>query len=440
VSLLLRIFISFWLASLLLALLLFLMQRYYGGEQVEQTQRILQARAETAALLWQEGGIKAVRHWLRRQPDRHRLALVNDKGESLLFRPLPRHLRRWLPRAMMPGVEHIRDRHLMLSVGLPDVTPKLYLVTEIDPGRLHGVPIWVRVLVAVFVFGLVSLLLARVLTHRVRPLRQAAQQMADGDLSVRVESRGKDEISALGADFNLMAERLNDLLQSQRQLIRDVSHELRSPLARLRVALELAERAEDRKKALKRIEKEADELERLVTELLSLARLESGQAGLERHSLRFDELIAKVVTDAQFEAEAEGKQVSYTTEPLTLEGDGVLLRSAVENVIRNAIRHTAPNSEVSVRLARDQEGCRVEVRDAGPGVEESQLESIFDSFTRTADARDRSSGGFGLGLAIARRAMQVHGGEVSARNLPQGGFEVVLRLPLTDQLNPAISS
>ena len=136
-SLLLRIFLSFWLASLLLALSLFLIQRYYGGEVVEQTQAVLGAQAETAALIWREGGIQAVRHWLRRQPDRHRLVLVNDKGESLLRRPLPRHLQQWLPKAVMPGVERIRERHLMLSVELPDVMPKLFLVTEIDPGRLH---------------------------------------------------------------------------------------------------------------------------------------------------------------------------------------------------------------------------------------------------------------------------------------------------------------
>jgi two-component system sensor histidine kinase CpxA len=254
--------------------------------------------------------------------------------------------------------------------------------------------------------------------------------MADGDLSGRVKIRGKDEISALGSDFNLMAERLNDLLQSQRQLVRDVSHELRSPLARLRVALELAERSEDRKKAMSRIETEADELERLVTELLSLARLESGQGGLERSSLRFDDLIGKVVTDAQFEAQADEKQVNYTAEAVTLVGDAVLLRSAVENVIRNAIHHTAVRSEVQVSLVRQQDSCLVRVRDAGPGVDESQLESMFDPFTRTTDARERGSGGFGLGLAIARQAMQIHGGDASARNHPEGGLEVSLRLPL----------
>jgi two-component system sensor histidine kinase CpxA len=429
-SLLLRIFLSFWLASLLLALSFFLIQRFYGGEVVEQTQALLNAQAETASVLWREGGIHALRRWLRKQPDRHRLVLVNHKGESLLQRPLPRHLKRWLPKAVMPGVERIRERHLMLSAELPDVTPKIFLVTEIDPGRLHAMPIWLRGLMAVAVFGLVSLLLARVLTRQVRPLREAAQRMADGDLSGRVKIKGRDEISALGADFNLMAERLNDLLQSQRQLVRDVSHELRSPLARLRVALELAERSQDRQKALSRIEKEADELERLVTELLSLARLESGQAGLERHTLRLDELIAKVVTDARFEAQAADKQVEYNAEAVTLVGDAVLLRSAVENVIRNAIHHTAKGSEVQVSLLRQQDNCLILVRDAGPGVDESQLESMFEPFTRTTDARERDSGGFGLGLAIAQRTMRIHGGDASARNHPEGGLEVSLQLPL----------
>jgi signal transduction histidine kinase len=320
----------------------------------------------------------------------------------------------------------------VLAVELPEVAPKRFLLTLIDLGRLHGMPIWARGLLVVLIFTLVSLLLARVLTRQMRPLRQAAQRMADGDLSGRIEIKGKDEISALGADFNLMAERLNDLLQSQRQLVRDVSHELRSPLARLRVALELAEREQDRKKALGRIEQEADELERLVTELLSLARLESGQAGLERQQLRLDELVQKVVTDAEFEAQAEQKGVSYSSQAVTLEGDAVLLRSAVENVVRNAIRHTPPGSEVKVSLARDQQGCEILVRDAGSGVETSQLESMFDPFTRTAEARERGSGGFGLGLAIARRAMLIHGGEARARNHPQGGLEVSLRLPLSD--------
>jgi signal transduction histidine kinase len=318
----------------------------------------------------------------------------------------------------------------MISAQLPGVTPALFLVTEVDPGRFQAMPFWVRALMTVLTIGLVSLLLARMLTRQVRPLRLAAQRMAEGDLNGRVELKGRDEISALGADFNLMAERLNDLLQSQRQLVRDVSHELRSPLARLRVALELAERSEDHKKALGRIEKEADELERLITELLSLARLESGQSGFERQHLRLDELISKVVKDADFEAQAHDKHVSYTPQEISVVGDGVLLRSAVENVVRNAVRHTPERSRVDVSLSAEDGICVIRVKDGGPGVPESQLQVMFEPFTRTAEARERGSGGFGLGLAIAQRAMQVHGGDATARNHPQGGLEVSLRMPV----------
>jgi two-component system sensor histidine kinase CpxA len=430
-SLLLRIFLSFWLAMLLLAGSFFVLQRFYGGEIVERAEAVLQAKAEAGAVIWREGGELALRRWLNQRPGNRRLALVDEAGETLLHRPLPPHLRRWLPRQVRPGIEPMHKGRLLLAAELPGVSPKRFLLTEIDSGRLHLIPFWLKGLMAIIIFALVSWLLARMLTRQMRPLRAAAQRMADGDLSGRVELKGRDEISALGADFNLMAERLNDLLQSQRQLVRDISHELRSPLARLRVALALAERAEDRTKALSRIEQEADELERLISELLSLARLESGQAGLERKSLRLDELVAGVVKDADFEAQAQDKEVSFSRQEVNLVGDPVLLRSAVENVVRNAVRHSPVGSGVSVSIIRESENCMVRVRDAGPGVPESQLEVIFDPFARAEEARERGAGGFGLGLAIARRAMLAHQGGTSARNHPDGGLEVSLWLPLS---------
>lgn len=429
-SLLLRIFLSFWLAMLLLAGSFFLLQRFYGGEVVEQAEALLQAKAEAAAVISLEGGEAALRRWLRKAPGNRRLVLVDEAGEPLQLKPLPPHLRRWLPRRIEPGIESMGRGHLLLAAELPGVSPRRFLLTEIEPGRLHLIPLWVRGVMAILIFALVSWLLARMLTRQIRPLRAAAQRMADGDLSGRVKTKGRDEISALGADFNLMAERLNDLLQSQRQLVRDISHELRSPLARLRVALALAERAEDRSKALSRIEQEADELERLIAELLSLARLESGQAGLERQPLQLDELVAGVVKDAAFEAQAEDKSVGFSPQAFELVGDPVLLRSAVENVVRNAVRHSPAGSGVSVSLLRESDNCVVRVRDAGPGVSESQLETIFDPFARVEEARERGSGGFGLGLAIARRAMQAHRGGAYARNHPDGGLEVSLWLPL----------
>lgn len=430
-SLHLRIFLSFWLAMLLLAGSFFVLQRIYGDELVEKADAVVQAKAEAASVLWQEGGLTAVQKWLEDTRDNRRHALVDKEGNPQLRKALPRSLRRVLPRDIEPGIKRLDRGHILLAARLPQVTPELYLVTDLHRGRLGRMPLWLRAIVAALVFGLVSLGLAHLLTRRVRPLRLAAQRLAEGDLSVRVDHKGTDEISALGADFNRMAERLNDLLQSQRRLVRDVSHELRSPLARLRIALELAERADDPRQALKQIEKEADELERLTTEVLSLARLESGQAMFERHTLRLDELVAKVVKDADFEAGANAKRIHFSPEPMEVDGDPVLLRSAVENVVRNAIRHTADRSGILVTMTKEDGQGVIRVCDAGPGLAESQLQVIFDPFSRTAESRDRSSGGFGLGLAIARRAMRAHGGDIEASNRPEGGLEVTLHLPLS---------
>jgi two-component system sensor histidine kinase CpxA len=428
-TLLLRIFLSFWLAMLLLAGAIFGLQRLYGGELLGQAEAVLQAKSDAAAVLWLEGGRRAVGRWLREADDNRRLVLVDEAGNPQLRFPVPPGLRRHLPRTISPGVEPLERGRVLLAAPLPGVDPGLFLVTDLHPGRLGRMPLWLGALVAAVVFGLVSLGLAHLLTRRVRPLRRATQRLAGGDLDVRVDDDGSDEIAALGADFNRMAERVQDLLQSQRRLVRDVSHELRSPLARLRIALELAERADNPRPTLRRIAKEADELERLTTEVLTLARLESGQAGLTRQPLQLDELLTRIVMDANFEAGARGRRVRLAAQPLSVIGDAVSLHSAIDNVVRNAVRHTAEQSTVSVSLDREGATAVIRVRDAGPGVPQPQLDSIFEPFARSADSRDRDSGGFGLGLAIARRAIRLHGGDAEARNHPDGGFEVTIRLP-----------
>lgn len=430
-SLFLRIFLSFWLAMLLLAGSFLFLQGIFGDERLERADAVLQARAGTASVLWRDGGATAVHSWLQRAPERRRLTLVDDAGNRAVPGLLPPPLREVLPREIKPGIERLGRGRMLLAAQLPDIEPRLYLVTEMHRGRLDRIPFWIRAVATILVFGLVSLALAHLLTRRLRPLRHAAQRMADGDLDVRVIQAGRDEIGALGDDFNLMAERLSDLLQAQRRLVRDVSHELRSPLARLRIALELAERSDDPRKAIGRIGKEADELERLTTEVLSLARLDSGQAGFDSRPLMLDELVARVVTDAEFEARASARSIRFSGEKTPVVGDAVLLRSAVENVLRNAIRYTPEGGEVAVTLGHENGMAVVRVCDAGPGLEESQLQTVFDPFSRAADARDRDSGGFGLGLAIARRAMRLHGGDIDARNRPEGGLEISLRLPLS---------
>jgi two-component system sensor histidine kinase CpxA len=266
-------------------------------------------------------------------------------------------------------------------------------------------------------------------------LRETTRRLGVGDLSARVGGRAvrrRDEIGALARDFDAMAERLEGLVGSQRRLLRDVSHELRSPLARLRVALELAR---DRAgagagEALDRIEHEAARLDELIGQLLLLERLEAGQPDVEAVAFDMSRLVGEVVDDASFEATPAGREVLFESgAAIATMGYPSLMRSALDIVIRNAIRHTPEGSPVEVALAADGGGISVTVRDFGPGVPDEHLESLFEPFSRVADARERSTGGVGLGLAITRRAIEIHGGSVVARNHPEGGLEVAIQLP-----------
>jgi two-component system sensor histidine kinase CpxA len=246
-----------------------------------------------------------------------------------------------------------------------------------------------------------------------------------------------DETAELGRDFDRMAARIEALLTTQRRLLRDISHELRSPLARLNVALGLArpKAGPEASPALDRIDREAQRLNDLIGQLLTLAALEGGGEMGKPTRVDLRELVCEVVGDADFEALSFNRSVRLEEEePLTVTGSAPLLRSAVENVVRNAIRFTAEGTSVEVRLSLREAPhgavARIAVRDHGPGVPEEALTSLFEPFYRVAEARDRQSGGAGIGLAITQRAVTLHNGTVRAANVPGGGLEVVLELPL----------
>ncbi|NOR52124.1 MAG: HAMP domain-containing protein [Gammaproteobacteria bacterium] len=433
-SLFLRIFLSFWFAAILLAVSFFLIGRYSGGEAIERTEAVLEAQAEVVASLRLEGGRRATMHWLFQQDQQQRPRLVDSDGQSPF--PPQRHRDPQRPKLqpygpVRPGIKRLKHGHVAVVVALPGVNPPLYLIKQIDPGQMHRLPMYLLPLIGIVIIGLVSLALAMALSRRIRHLRSAAQIIAEGDFSARVELTGRDEVSALAADFNLMAERISEMMVSQQQLVSDVSHELRSPLARLRIALELAERAEEPSPALARIAKEADELEQLVTDLLSLARIESGQSLLERQSVPLCKLLGNIVADASFEGEAHRRQVILEhCDEASVEGDPVLLHAAIENVVRNALRYTPEESTVVVRLQRDEQSLQITIDDQGPGVPEEALCRLFEPFARVAEARDRNSGGYGLGLAITGRTLTAHGGDARAENRPDGGLRVMLTLPL----------
>jgi two-component system OmpR family sensor kinase len=287
-----------------------------------------------------------------------------------------------------------------------------------------------------------SALFAWYLTRPIRHLRRAFAEVADGRLETRVAplmGRRADEIAGLGSDFDLMAERLQKLIASQRRLLHDVSHELRSPLARLQAAIGLARQSPERSAAmLERIEREAQRLDALVGEVLTLARLEAAGRETPAQSVDLGELMQQVVDDARFEARTIGRDVAFPVprHPRTVKhAHPDWLQRAFENVIRNAVRHTGEGTTVEVTLTDRSDGAAlVTVADRGPGVADAEIESIFEPFNR--GSRSTAGDGHGLGLAIARRALAAHGGTIAAANRPGGGLLVTMTLPAAGAAMP----
>ena len=276
-------------------------------------------------------------------------------------------------------------------------------------------------LLAVALVVMLCYALARHLTSPLRRLRVAVDRLGHGDLTARAEETRKDELGDLAASFNLMADHIQTLLAAERRLLFDISHELRSPLARLSVAVELARTDEAGASHLDRIQKEADRLNSLIRQMLEVTRTEGEPSRLKAEPLRLDELVSGLMDDCAIEAEAHGCGLDLeSTGEVTLDGDSELLRRAIENVMRNAIRYAPEESKVQVTLENGGGWAKICVRDYGPGVPEEALPRLFDPFYRVDQDRDRKSGGVGLGLAIARRAVELHKGKLKASNASPG--------------------
>jgi two-component system sensor histidine kinase CpxA len=285
--------------------------------------------------------------------------------------------------------------------------------------------------------GLVCVLLTRHITAPLFELRRGAEAIALGNLTARVSGtlrHRRDEIGDLGRDFDRMAERLESLVDSHRRLLRDVSHELRSPLSRLLVALGLARRAqaEEMPELLDRIGLEANRLDTLIGQLLTLSRIESGSHTAAATFIDLTALVHAVVTDADFEARAQSRRVGVTaSEECTVSGFEELLRSAVENVVRNAVRFTREGTSVDVSIRGERDRVVIRVRDRGPGVPEPMLAEMFLPFHRGQTIPGVPNDGSGLGLAIAQRAVAANGGTIRAMNAADGGLIVDIDIPQT---------
>ncbi len=441
-----KLFISYWVALILFAAgTLFAASVYlektraqhYADRNGRQNTQVEEARRAA-----DENGYAGLRRWAEENDNRELVPflVLNRDGQDILGRDVP-------PRVM----QHFH-RHLLLSPhsrnpALPSpplvrIDDQIYwLIPDFQAaslGRFVSRPrvLLVPLLLAALVGALVCGLLARYLAAPIERLRQATVKYAAGDFSHQVGptlGQRRDEIVDLAFAMDHMAKRLDTLIQSQRTLLRDVSHELRSPLARVQAALGLARQktGENGKKELDRIEQEADKLSELIGEILSFSRLDTGLSPLASDLIDLDQLLLEMIEDARLEANMLGCSIAVgQIESVRLTGDAALLHSAVENVLRNALRHTGTGTTVEVSLRKERSSdCTIDIRDHGPGIPADKLKDIFEPFVRLDEARSSHNGGSGLGLAIARRAVERHGGTIEAGNLATGGLRMRIHLP-----------
>jgi two-component system OmpR family sensor kinase len=452
-----RIFLAFFATLLAVALGAVAITSWHLDSQREAARNEVRLAVQAAAVALAEDGREGLAVWAGGRQASRRFLVVDDWGLELLGRPIP--------AAMMPALAGGRAEALS---GFPDVivrSPQRFPTLTSDDGerfRLLPLPAPQRrvgplampdvrlslMLMALAVTALASLWLARSITRPVLDLQRATETLAAGRLDARVPARTaarRDELGRLASAFDSMAARIGALLQSRERLLRDVSHEIRSPLARMRLATGLAAQGADPATQFARLDAEVGRLDALVSDLLDLSRLAPGAPPLAQETVELLPLMERVVADARFEAGSLDKRIEWAPPaavvgagPRTL-GDPHWITASIENVVRNALRHTPRGTAVTLRIETAQDGHALTVGDAGPGLPEDQLAQVFEPFHRVAADRDPHPEGAGLGLAIAARAMQAHGGRIEARNLPgatpagaPAGLEMRLWWPAAD--------
>lgn len=399
---------------------------------------------QEAADVLTTGGRDALEHWLRTAdlPDDVTIFVLDEQSQDILGRPLPDYLKEFVRTSVVgpPEMPDANYRPVRLAPHLvaPDGTHYAFLPL---PNRisLWGSPATTLglILAALLVIGSVAWFIARTFGRPIGELQSAVRELASGHLEARVPARitrRHDELGALASDFNSMADQIANLLSSRQQLMAELSHELRSPLARLQAALALAAHREQLGPAEReRIEQEMRRLDLVIGDLLRFSRLGTA-AAIQRRLLRLDQLIAELVSDEEIEAAAHACTLKVdAAHDLTVVGDPELLRSGLENILRNAIRYAPAGSTVDIDAYAAGGQVIVTIADRGPGVPVEYLQQIFEPYFRVpATCAGAASSGTGLGLAIARRVFEAHGGSVSANAREGGGLAVTARVPSAD--------
>lgn len=451
-----KIFLAFWLTFFVVVTSFSLLLDVLRDQEVLQPlgtfhQRQLEQHHSQVRTIFRNRGLQGLRRFSQDIETNRRITffLLDDDGKDLLDRAVPNAVLGFFKESRKLGIPQmqLRERRMLLGPQtFPDIAPTATILlwlpmaaSEASPmeswwqGRYAGAQLGLGLLLS----GLISLALALSLTRPLNRLERAATRLAQGHFDssdIDAVALRKDEIGALAKEFGSMARRLNAALEGQQRLLRDVSHELRSPLTRLQVAIGLASRqaGADSEASFERMEAECERLNALIGEVLALAR--DGNSSAETVASQFDLAVTlrALGADARFEAQANEKDVTLQLpEHLMMVGNEARLASAIENAVRNAICYTAPNTAVMLSATDSGDWICVTICDCGPGLAEEELSKIFIPFYRVSLARERETGGTGVGLAIAAQAVQWHGGKISARNRPTGGLEIEMRLPRT---------
>jgi signal transduction histidine kinase len=436
-SLFWRILASFWLAIALVAGLSLLMGHVLNQDAwVLSRHPALKHFSADWTQRYEAQGADAAEDMLEEHKRRYHVdtQVLNDAGEAVVPGTFPRRAQAFEARQSQDD-RQLPWRRLTAEYTSPTSGETYLFIYRIPHPELDA---WHReslfwpigaLSIALVVLTLFSLLVTLSITRPLQRLRGAVHDLGQASYqqhSLAQLAGRRDEFGVLANDFNRMGARLQSLINSQRQLLRDVSHELRSPLARLRIALALAERAgpEERERLWPRLTRECDRLEALISEILELARVDAEQTSAE--AVPLEPLLAAIAHDARLNAPEQQVQVTVAPQ-LALRGWPSLLERAVDNLLRNALRFNPNQQPIEVAAQPCAGGVAISVRDHGPGCAPEHLAQLGEPFYR---APGQAAAGHGLGLAIARRAAERHGGRLVLENHPEGGFVAKLELPL----------
>lgn len=437
-----KILVWFWVAISVVGLSIITINIVGGQQPINRRwlSHTLDLYARSAVDFYTHGGNTLLREYLddAAATSGIQAALIDPQGNDILGRGLPPLTEQILTLAQRDRQSHFYTRWIWTAASVVHTSRgDFILVARVYPlrgfwnsERLTAM-LW-RSSIGILSAGLLCWLITHHITAPIRTLQEVARRISSGDLTARatpVIPPRNDELADLARDFDSMADRIQSLLQKQQELLGDISHELRSPLTRLSVSLELARRGDN--EAMERMQLDLDRIHLLIEQILTLTRLELQQSIPSQAAVNLGTILAGIAEDANFEGRnAEKSAIITRTEDCWVHGNASLLRSCIENIVRNAIRYTAPQTSIEISLTWSSPSiAHLMIEDHGPGVPNNALPRLFEPFYRVSEARERESGGSGLGLSIAQKVVTLHGGRISARNRDGGGLILEIQLP-----------